>query len=67
MADDMKRNRPLPPTTGRPGVSGAIFDAVEAVAKAFGPKSITQRRAKINQEVDKASDSPQTTDLGNQF
>ena len=65
MADE-ERGRPRT-YTGTPGISGAIKDAVEAIAKFAGPKPITQRRAKINQEVDKASDSPQTTDLGNQF
>jgi len=50
-----------------PGVSGAISDAVRALALRFAPRAIVQRRGAINQAVDQASDSPQTTDLGNQF
>ena len=55
---------------GSPGVSGAIKDAIGALAGALAPKSITQRKPKINQAVEDAqqsSQSPQTTDLGNQF
>lgn len=37
---------------GSPGLSGAIKDAVAAIAKTYGPKSITQRGAKIDQGVE---------------
>lgn len=38
----------------RPGVSGAIYDAIESVARAIGPKSLTQikvRHDKAEQET----------------
>lgn len=35
-----------------PGLSGAIKDAVSAVADYVAPRSITQRKQKINQAVD---------------
>jgi len=50
-----------------PGISGAIKDAVAAVSNAVAPKSITQRKQRIDGAVEQASDSPQTTDLGQQF
>lgn len=50
-----------------PGFGGALLDAIRAMAGAVAPKSITQRKAKINQAIDQPSQSPQTTDLGNQF
>lgn len=40
---------------GSPGISGAIKDAISAVAGAIAPKSITQRKPKIDQTVDQAS------------
>lgn len=61
MADQQRPPRRI----GRPGFAGSIQDAVEAVARAFGPKSITQRRAKINESVDAAA--PPSTKLGDQF
>lgn len=39
---------------GSPGISGAIKDAVSAVASAFAPKSITQRSAKVDQTVNQS-------------
>lgn len=52
-----------------PGFSGAILDAVRALAMALAPKSVTQAipRNKQNQAVAEGSMSPHTTDLGNQF
>lgn len=50
-----------------PGFAGAIIDAVRAASLMFAPKSITQRRQKIDQQVEQADPHPQTTDLGNQF
>lgn len=37
---------------GSPGISGAIKDAVAAVAKSFAPKAITQRKAKVAQGIE---------------
>jgi hypothetical protein len=42
---------------GSPGLSGAIKDAVSAVASYVAPKSITQRRAKVDQTVDDSDGS----------
>jgi hypothetical protein len=53
MADD---TTPRYYRNASPGISGAIKDAVDAVAKTFGPKSITQRGAKIDEAVDSADD-----------
>jgi hypothetical protein len=39
---------------GSPGISGAIKDAIAAVAGAVAPKSITQRRPKVEQAVDQS-------------
>jgi hypothetical protein len=57
------KNGVLQVKSGTPGVNGAIGDMVGALAKALGPRSITQRSTKINQAVDQATSS----DLGNQF
>ena len=38
-----------------PGVSGAIFDAIKALAQAFAPKGVTQRKSAVNNTVDDAS------------
>lgn len=40
---------------GSPGISGAIKDAISAVAHAVAPKSITQRQASIDSSVDSAT------------
>lgn len=50
-----------------PGFAGALLDAIRSMAGAVAPRSIVQRRPLINQAVDQPSQSPQTTDLGNQF
>jgi hypothetical protein len=44
-----------------PGISGAIMDAIKALAQAFAPKSITQRKAAVNGQVDN------TESLGDKF
>lgn len=47
--------KPIPRRiSGSPGVSGAIKDAVAAVAGATAPKSVTQRRARIDTSADDA-------------
>jgi len=69
MADDADTKKPLKvqSSPGSPGLGGAIKDAVGALANAFAPRSIVQRPKKIAAEVDAASGSPQTNDLGDQF
>lgn len=38
-----------------PGITGAIKDAVEAVAQYTAPKSVSQRKAKVDTSVDDAT------------
>jgi hypothetical protein len=45
-----------------PGFSGAILDAVKAIAQALAPKSITQRGQVVDQAVNRDSGA-----LGDQF
>ena len=50
----------VPPQAGAgqqasPGVSGAILDAIRAIAGALGPKAVTQRKSAVNNAVDDAS------------
>ena len=50
----------VPPQVGAgqqasPGVSGAILDAIKAIAGALAPKGLTQRKATIDNAVDDAS------------
>lgn len=55
-------------THGSPGISGAISDAVAALAGYFAPSSITHRKANIDQAVDDASgDTPAPKSLGSSF
>jgi hypothetical protein len=52
------------PKAASPGIGGAISDAIGAAAKAFGPKAITQRKAKLDsQEAEANGDKP----LGESF
>lgn len=39
---------------GSPGISGAIKDAIAAVAGAVAPKSVTQRKSAVDSAVDAA-------------
>ena len=55
-----------------PGLSGAILDAVRALAMALAPKSVTQlvpRHKTQEQQAEgaTASNSPQSTQLGDQI
>lgn len=56
-----------------PGVGGAIQDLIRVLAQAFAPRGITQAGPRREQAISQAvggggqSNSPQTTDLGNQF
>lgn len=52
-----------PVSTATPGAAGAIKDLIAALAQAFAPKGLTQRKGAINQQADKAAAS----DLGSQF
>ena len=45
----------MPVSTGTPGISGAILDAIKALALHFGPKSVTDIKARTNRAVDDAS------------
>jgi hypothetical protein len=53
--------------SGSPGFGGALLDAIKAIVGATAPRAVVQRPGRINQAVDAASQSPQTTDLGQQF
>jgi len=44
-----------PPTPGTPGMSGAILDAIKALAMHFAPKSVTDIKARTNKTVDDQS------------
>ena len=44
-----------PPTPGTPGISGAILDAIKALAMHFAPKSVTDIKARTDKAVDEAS------------
>lgn len=48
-----------------PGISGAILDAVAALAKAFAPKGITDRGKVVQQQIATGEGAPDS--LGNQF
>jgi len=37
---------------GRPGLKGAFADAVEAIAGVTAPRSVVQRKVKIEESVD---------------
>lgn len=52
---------PVQVHSGTPGFSGAILDAIRALAQAFAPKSLTQAKARTDQNVNKAEG------LGDQF
>lgn len=43
--------------TGSPGLSGAIKDLVSAVAKTTAPKSLTQRKARLDADIEAAQSS----------
>jgi len=71
MADDADTDRPVPRYNhASPGFVGAIHDAVDALAKAYAPKSLTQRDAKVSQTVAQAQDAdsaPPPSSLGDNF
>lgn len=56
-----------PPAPGSPGAAGAIQALIAALAQAFAPKGLTQRRAAVNQAVEQQSGAPQSSELGQQF
>jgi hypothetical protein len=49
-----------------PGPAGAIHDFVAALTRAFAPKSITQRSAKLDQGVEQ-NDASNPPKLGDSF
>jgi hypothetical protein len=51
-----------PPSSAAPGAAGAIQALIAALAQAFAPKGLTQRKAVVDGQVNKASG-----DLGSQF
>lgn len=51
-----------PGSPAAPGAAGAIQALIAALAQAFAPKALTQRKAAVDGQVDKASG-----DLGSQF
>jgi len=57
-ADGGKIVKEKPPVTAKnmasPGVSGAIKDAIGALGKATAPKSITQRKSRIDKQIEDA-------------
>lgn len=64
----MPRQDKFLPNTGRssspgtPGLSGAIKDAVGAIANVVAPRSIVQRKAKLEQDEARASGQPGNED-----
>lgn len=40
--------------TGSPGLGGAIKDFISSVGKATAPKSVTQRKSRIDQQIEDA-------------
>lgn len=56
-----------------PGIGGAIQDLLRVLLPALAPRSVTQIRPRTNQAITQSeggggqSQSPQTTDLGNEF
>lgn len=53
-----------PASTAAPGAAGAIQALIAALAQAFAPKGLTQRKAAVDQAVEGQSKSG---DLGSQF
>jgi len=49
---------------GSPGVSGAIKDAIGAIAKTFGPASITQQKARNDADESAAEGGPSDEVIG---
>lgn len=45
----------MPPSTGTPGFSGALLDAIKAIAQHLAPKAVTDIKARTNQAIDDKS------------
>jgi len=62
---------PIGSSYGSPGLGGAIKDVIKAVALATAPRSIVQRKQKIDKEVDDAvlgrMKAAQSTDKDNSY
>lgn len=50
----VKEKPPITVRSGTPGVSGAIKDAIGALGKAAAPKSVTQRKSRIDKQIEDA-------------
>lgn len=65
---DQDSEKPVPrgsSSPNSPGLSGAIRDAVAALAQSYGPKAITQRGKRIDQQAEAAQgDAPKNASLG---
>lgn len=55
MSDTNDTSVPRGSSSPDPGLSGAIKDAIGAIAKTVAPKSISQIKARNDQAIDKAS------------
>lgn len=47
-------SKPVAKKTGSPGIGGAIKDFIGSFSKATAPKSVTQRKSKIDQQIEDA-------------
>lgn len=48
------KDHPVESKQGSPGIMGAVKDFFSSAAKATAPKSVTQRKSKIDQEIEDA-------------
>lgn len=60
MADRIYRDEATPGAHASPGLSGAIKDAVGALAKTFAPKSLVHFDANTNKSIDSQSGAEDT-------
>lgn len=52
--DHESQGRVLGKKTASPGVTGAIKDFIGSIGKATAPKSVTQRKSRIDQQIEDA-------------
>lgn len=56
----------MPPGShASPGVGGALHDFIQSISRALAPRSIVQRKAKLDQQQSEAEGTDQP--LGDQF
>ena len=68
MAD--QKEKPVNVKYGSPGLSGAIKDVVDVAVKAFGPRSVVQRKQKLQDQEDESLGrmrEGQSTDSNNNY